>query len=102
MSDQVEVVAADTETSLAEVDASTQPTDGKLLSAEEYAAKAEALEAKLKRIEGRENKEFNLHNWFVEQDSAVTVQKLANKGMGFVIMLCCCARVMFHDQPFFS
>jgi hypothetical protein len=80
-----EVDAADDTQAGATADADTATTttapDGtKLLSTEEYNAKAEALESRLKRIEGRENKEFNLHTWFCEQDSSVTVQKLEKKG----------------------
>lgn len=53
----------------------------KLLPPEEYQKKAEELEARLNRIEGRATKEQALHDWFVEQDIPVTVTQMEKKGM---------------------
>ena len=49
---------------------------------QEYAAKAEALESAIDRLEGRQSREEMLASWFVEQDSDVTVQPILKKGTG--------------------
>jgi len=53
----------------------------KLLAPEEYTQKATELESRLSRIEGRSTKEARLHNWFEEQDLAVTVTQMEKKGI---------------------
>lgn len=48
---------------------------------QEYKAKAEELENRLDRLEGRQNKEEMLAAWFEAQDSDVTVKPILKKGM---------------------
>lgn len=47
---------------------------------QEYKAKAEELENRLDRLEGRQNKEEMLAAWFEAQDSDVTVKPILKKG----------------------
>lgn len=47
---------------------------------EEYKVKAEELEGRLDRMEGRFKKEEMLAAWFEGQDSDVTVRPIAKKG----------------------
>lgn len=48
--------------------------------ATQYQEKADALESRIDRLEGRESREEQLAAWFVEQDSSVTVQPILKKG----------------------
>jgi len=60
-----------------------QPVDTKSPEelSKEYSVKAEELENRLDRLEGRQNKEEMLAAWFEAQDSAVTVRPIQKKGM---------------------
>jgi hypothetical protein len=51
---------------------------------EDYMAKAEELENRLDRLEGRQNKEEMLATWFEENDSDVTVRPILKKGMSTI------------------
>eukprot|EP01122_Echinamoeba_exundans_P016198 TRINITY_DN8138_c0_g1_i1.p1 TRINITY_DN8138_c0_g1~~TRINITY_DN8138_c0_g1_i1.p1 ORF type:complete len:427 (+),score=67.74 TRINITY_DN8138_c0_g1_i1:54-1334(+) len=55
-----------------------------VLDAEEYNKKAQDLEAKLVRMEGRESKEKGLAHFLSQVDSPVMVAPLAHKGLGMV------------------
>lgn len=54
---------------------------------EEYKVKADELENRIDRLEGRQSREQQLSNWFVEQDSDVNVQPLVKKGMASYTMI---------------
>jgi hypothetical protein len=51
---------------------------------QDYKVKADELENRLDRLEGRQNKEEMLAAWFESQDSDVTVKPILKKGMGMV------------------
>lgn len=52
---------------------------------QEYHVKADELENRLDRLEGRQNKEEMLAAWFEGQDSDVTVRPILKKGTPFFV-----------------
>lgn len=72
-----ELTAVEPEQTQVPVEAEKDPS----LLAEEYRAKAEELENRIDRLEGRQSREEQLASWFVELDSDVNVQPILKKGM---------------------